>query len=83
MLTPCETRGDGLQGGIWWGMPAPQKPQVRGTLWDEDRAVGWSWKWEGCRESAVLRQERIVEGDECLEIGICSSWHLLIPVPDA
>lgn len=44
MLSPCETREDGLKGGMLVGdapLPAPQKPQVRGMVWDEDRSVGW------------------------------------------
>lgn len=43
---------------------SPKASGDRGVIWDEDRAEGWSWKGEGCRESAVLRQERTVGEDE-------------------
>lgn len=44
MLTARETREEGLKGGMLVGdapLPAPQKPQGRGMVWDEDRPINW------------------------------------------
>lgn len=58
-------------------MPCCKLPKVRGMPWDGDRAAGGSWKWQGCRERAVLGQERTTGQDGCL-----GNWDLLKLVLD-
>lgn len=44
----------------------PKSLRSGGCPWDGDRAAGRYWKWQGCRERAVLGQKGTTEQGGCL-----------------